>query len=359
MNSIPLGKASLMDVARMAGVSRSTAARALGGYGSVNAKLRLSVMEAAETLGYRPNELARSVSSGRSNTIGVVVSDIENPYFAQAVQGISSAAKRLGYEVILSSSGEQVEAERDAIDVFLRKRVDGLIIAASSRPHTTHLLEVVRMGRPLVLLDRRPDNVPADWVGTDNYLDACTATQHLIDNGHKHVAYLAGTRKTPAELEAGYPLPISTIAEKARGIRDTALAAGISYEFLPGALSPEEVRSVVRDTLRRPHRPTALITSYNRIALPAFKAIRELGIKMPRDLSLVSLDDAEWMQVSDPPVTAVAQPARELGALAAEILVMRATGVGPEATDHRLPSTFIVRGSVASPATSHSLPFPQ
>ncbi|WP_417218151.1 LacI family DNA-binding transcriptional regulator [Arthrobacter sp.] len=352
MNSGHLGKATLLDVARAAGVSRSTAARALGGYGSVNPELQASVLRAAASLGYRTNTLARSVSLGKSNTIGVVVSDIENPYFARAVQGVALKAKELGYDVILASSGERVQDERDAIEVFLNKRVDGLIIAASSRPHTSHLLDVVRMGRPLVLLDRRPDDVPADWVGTDNYADACTMTQYLIDRGHRRIAFLAGTSKTPEELEAGTPLPISTIAEKVRGIRETARGAGIDYEFLPGAMTPDEVRSVVTAMLRRParNRPTALIASYNRVALPAFLAIRAAGVRMPQDLSLVSLDDAEWMQVSDPPVTAVALPAVDLGAKAAEVLIQRAQGGSGTNGDFQLDSTFVPRGSVAPPA---------
>lgn len=353
MDSTPLGKATLLDVARLAGVSRATAARALGGYGSVQEDLRQSVLAAAEALGYRPNTLARSVSSGRSDTIAVVVSDIENPYFARAVQGVTSVAKRAGYDVILASSGERVEAERDAVQVFLRKRVSGLIIAPSSRPDTDHLHEVLRMSRPLVLLDRRPDGVPADWVGTDNYAEACRMTRHLLEHGHRHIAYLAGTTKTPAQLEAGDPLPISTIADKVRGIRDTARAAGATYEFLPGAMTPQQAGTAVRRMLRRPDRPTALICSYNRLALPAFLAIREEGLRVPQDISLVSLDDAEWMQVSDPTITAVAQPALELGARAAEVLIARAQGRGPAEEEHFLHAEFIFRKSVAPPPVLH------
>lgn len=342
--------ATLLDVARLAGVSRSTAARVLGGYGSVNSELAAMVAAAAETLGYRGNALARSVSSGRSNTIGVVVSDIENPYFAQAVQGITAAAKRSGYDVILANTGEAVAAERDAVDVFLDKRVDGLIIAASSRTETSHLLEVVKMGRPLVLLDRRPDNVPADWVGTDNYADTCAVMRHLIGQGHKSVAFIAGTTKSPEQLEAGDPLPISTIADKVRAIRDTAREAGIRYEFLPGAMNPEAARDVLRRMLERQDRPTALIVSYNRLALPSFQALREAGLRIPEDMSFVSLDDAEWMTVSAPAVTAVALPAYRIGERAAEVLLARANGDGPAGTSHILESTFMQRDSVTAPA---------
>ncbi|UVJ40060.1 LacI family DNA-binding transcriptional regulator [Arthrobacter sp. CJ23] len=339
--------ASLMDVARLAGVSRSTAARVLGGYGSVNGELASMVEAAAETLGYRGNALARSVSSGRSNTIGVVVSDIENPFFARAVQGMTAAAKRGGYDVILASTAENAEAERDAVQVFLDKRVDGLIIAASSRTNTSHLLDVVKMGRPLVLLDRRPDGVDADWVGTDSYDEARHMVRHLVEHGHRSIAFIAGTTKTPDQLEAGHPLPISTIADRVRAIRETAREAGIAYEFLPGAMTPAEAQSVVREMLSRAEPPTALIASYNRLALPAFQAIRAAGLRIPEDMSFVSMDDAEWMTVSSPGVTAMALPAYELGERAAEILIARANGAGPESTSHLLPSVFMDRESVA------------
>ncbi|MFK0009265.1 LacI family DNA-binding transcriptional regulator [Paenarthrobacter sp. NPDC090520] len=339
--------ATLLDVARLAGVSRSTAARALGKYGSVSPELQSMVAAAAEALGYRGNALARSVSSGRSHTIGVVVSDIENPHFARAVRGMTDAAKAAGFDVILANTDESVEAERDAVQVFLDKRVDGLIVASTSRSDSGHLLDVVGMGRPLVLFDRRPDNVEADWVGTDCYADAKSVMEFLISKGHRHIAFLSATTKTPEELEAGSPLPISTIADRVRAVRDTARARGIGYEFISGAMSPEKTQEIVASLLRRPDRPSAIIASYSRIALPTFQAIHGAGMSVPEDISLVCLDDTEWMTVSHPSVTAISNPAYDMGIKAAEVLLERIAGAGPDVRDHLLPATFIERASVA------------
>jgi LacI family transcriptional regulator len=337
----------LADVARLAGVSRATAARALGGYGSVRQDLAAMVEAAAEALGYRGNALARSVSSGRSHTIGVVISDIENPHFARAVRGITDAAKKSGFDVILANTDENLEAERDAVEVFLAKRVDGLIVASTSRSDSSHLLDVVKMKRPLVLFDRRPDNIQTDWVGTDCYADAKRVVEYVAGRGHRKLAFISATTKTPVELERGYPLPISTIADRVRAIRDASAETGVEYEFISGAMSPQQTRDVVSELVKRPDRPSVLIMSYSRLALPAFQAIREAGLRIPEDVSLVCLDDADWMTVSTPGVSVIAIPAYDLGARAAGVLLDRIAGTGPEGTDHLLPSQFVERSSVA------------
>lgn len=342
----------LVDVARLAGVSRATAARALGRYGSVSPELASMVEAAAETLGYRGNELARSVSSGRSHTIGVVISDIENPHFARAVRGITDTAKKSGFDVILANTDENLEAERSAVEVFLAKRVDGLIVASTSRSDSAHLLEFVKMKRPLVLFDRKPDNVAADWVGTDCYGDARRVVEYLARRGHRKLAFVSATTKTPEQLELGSPLPISTIADRVRAIRDAAAEAGIEYEFISGAMSPRQTHDVVSELITREDRPSALIMSYSRLALPAFQAIRQAGLKIPEDVSLVCLDDADWMTVSSPDVSVIAIPAYELGARAAGILIDRIGGTGPSSTDHVLPTEFIERSSVADLRTT-------
>ncbi|MFJ5955859.1 LacI family DNA-binding transcriptional regulator [Paenarthrobacter sp. NPDC092416] len=350
-NHVPRS-ANLMDVARLAGVSRSTAARALGGYGSVSQDLVDMVVAAAETLGYRGNALARSVSSGRSHTIGVVVSDIENPHFARAVRGMTDAAKVAGFDVILANTDENVAAERAAVQVFLDKRVDGLIVASTTRSDSAHLLDVVRMGRPLVLFDRQPDDVEADWVGTDCHGDAKAVMEFLVERGHTHVAFLSATTKTPAELEAGHPLPISTIADRVRAVREVATAAGVKYEFISDAMSPEKTKEIVAALLVREDRPTAVIASYSRVALPAFQAIRDAGLSVPDDISLVCLDDADWMTVSCPEISAVSLQPYSMGVRAAEVLLGRIEGRGPLSRKHLLPAEFTHRASVANLAAA-------
>src|SRR4051812_33223965 len=144
---------TLLDVARRAGVSKATAGGVLGSYAAVTPAVKDKVRAAARELGYQPNELARSMTTGRSRAIGVIIGDIENPYFGLAVRGISDVAKDAGFDVILANSGEDVGNEQAAVRVLLGKRVDGLIVTPSSMSETQHLENIQKTGRPLVLLD--------------------------------------------------------------------------------------------------------------------------------------------------------------------------------------------------------------
>ena len=159
---------TVADVAREAGVSKATAARVLGGYGTVSAKVREAVKAAAAALDYRPNELARSMTTGRSGTIGVVVGDIENPFFSLAVRGITDVARLAGFNVILSNSGEDVAAEKAAIRTLVAKRVDGIIVSPAKEGDVEHLKDIERSGRPLALLDRSAPSLNVDTVIADD-----------------------------------------------------------------------------------------------------------------------------------------------------------------------------------------------
>src|SRR4051812_15382326 len=160
---------TIPDVAREAGVSPATAARALGAYGSVRPETRARVSAAAERLGYRPNELARSMITGKTNTIGAVVADIENPFFARTTRGITDAARAAGFEVILVNTDEDVNSERSALKVLLDKQVDGVVVAPASSQETGHLREAQECGAEIVLIDRRVAGLQADAVLIDNH----------------------------------------------------------------------------------------------------------------------------------------------------------------------------------------------
>src|SRR3954470_6261836 len=166
--NMPGSKATLADVARSAGVSTATAARALGGYGSVSGTARQRVNEAAQALGYQRNELAATMITGRSNTVGLVVADIENPFFAAAARGVSDVARAAGYEVVLVNTDEDVVTERSAVQVLFSKRVDGVIVAPASPVDVEHLAATQRAGCPVVLLDRQGGGLGGDAVLGEN-----------------------------------------------------------------------------------------------------------------------------------------------------------------------------------------------
>lgn len=344
-----ISSVTVADVARCAGVSKATAARVLGGYGSVSDRVRDAVKAAAEMLDYRPNELARSMTTGRSGTIGVVLGDIENPFFSLAMRGITDVARLAGFTVVLINSGEDVEAERAAVRTLLAKRVDGLIVSPAREGASDHLRDVLQSSRPLVLLDRGSAALNVDTVIADDRQAADNLTRKLAALGHQRIAYLTAC-DTPdhifRELDDIYT---GSVRRRIEGYlaacRDCGIADPQSWVHL-GAASPEATFAIVAGLLSCSQRPTAVIASDSVIGLEVFKASREMGLKLPDDLSLVSFHDADWTSVTSPPVTVVRQPVYQLGEAAAKLLVERLNGESGKARRVILPTSLIERASV-------------
>lgn len=341
--------ATVADVARSAGVSKATAARVLGGYGSVSDRVRDAVLTAAKALDYRPNELARSMTTGRSGTIGVVVGDIENPFFSLAVRGITDVARQAGFTVILMNSGEDAAAERAAVRTLLAKRVDGLIVSPARESETDHLAEVLRSGRPLALLDRGSAALEVDTVIANDRQTAQDVTRKLTALGHRRIAYLTACDTpdhrftTPAEIHTG------SVRRRIEGYLEVCGETGIpdgERWVCVGATTSQNTRRIVSDLMKLAERPTAIIASDSVIGLEVFKACREADLKLPGDLSLVSFHDADWTSVTSPPVTVVSQPVYQLGEAAATLLVERLNGARGEARKLVLSTSLIERASV-------------
>ena len=339
---------TVADVARAAKVSKATAARALGDYGAVSDAVRDRVLAASEQLGYRPNALARSMTTGRSNTIGMVVGDIENPFFAQATRGASDVAKAAGFDLVLSNSDEELEAENAAIAVLLAKRVDGLIVAPASPIETTNLRSVQAAGRPLVLFDRTADDLEADTVIADNATGVRRLAELLLRAGHRRIAFIS-TIAHPRDYELGDQLGSTSVGDRVSGFVTSLQDAGIQApeRYIRLNARRDGVDAAVRDVVSGG--ATAIVASDSLIAQAAFRTIRELGLEIPRDVSLVAFDDADWTSLSAPSITVMAQPIHEIGAEAARLLVRRIGGDGAPAQTVVLPQRLIERESVAPP----------
>jgi LacI family transcriptional regulator len=344
---------TVQDVAREAGVSKATAARVLGGYGPTSPTVREKVLAAAQQLGYQANELARSMTTGRSGTIGVIVGDVENPYFGQAVRGISDVATAAGFDVILANSGEDLEKERAAVRVFLGKRVDGLIITPARITDSEHLEEVQQSGRPLVLLDRYIPSLDVDTVITDDRAAASAATRILLAAGHRRIGYVSATDCDEPAYKGPHQIHLSTVLDRIEGFLDAATNAGIrgseGYIRL-GVKRSGTARKIISDLLSLPAPPTAILASDNVVALEVFKTVRALGLSIPSDLSLIAFHDADWTSVTSPPITVVAQPSFELGMESAKVLIKRVRGHLGAARRLVLTTTLIERQSVRAPA---------
>ena len=343
---------TLQDVAREAGVSKATAARVLGSYGTASSEVKEKVLSAARVLGDQPNELARSMTTGRSRTIGVIVGDIENPYFGQAVRGISEVASAAGFDVILANSGEEVGKEQAAVQVLLGKRVDGLIVTPASMSEIQHLEGVQRSGRPLVLLDRAIPKLKVDSVVTDDRAAAAAATRMLIDTGHRRIAYITATAADDPIYKGPHQISLTTVMDRIDGFLAASAEAGIEspeqYIRL-GASRQGASGRIIADLLSMPHRPTAILASDNVVGLEVFKVIRALGMSIPDDLSLVAFHDADWTSVTSPPITVISQPVYNLGVHSAQILIKRINGADGTHKRLVLATTLIERQSVDAP----------
>ncbi|MEV0600852.1 LacI family DNA-binding transcriptional regulator [Streptomyces sp. NPDC050315] len=361
----PAGRpATLPDVAREAGVSRSTASRALAGYGSVSPEARERVRAAAEKLGYRANQLARSMITGRTHTLGAIVADIQNPFFAGVTRGITDAARAAGYQVLLANTDEDVAAERAAVKMLRDKHVDGLIVAPAATTETGHLAAAHAAGCPVVLLDRQAPGLPADSVTVDNHGAAQDAVRRLLTAGHRRIALVsllgtapvggagAASGAAPSADPGASPDPVSTGLERIEGYRAALRGAGLTDTdtyLRTGTFHREDPADLTADLLSLPEPPTAVFATDSMIALGVLSAARDHGLRVPEHLSVVTFDDTDWARAVRPRISVVAQPVQELGARAVHSLITRIEGTATAPEHIVLDTEFIDRESIASP----------
>lgn len=332
---------TIRDVARAAGVSTATAARALGGYGHASPAARRKVSESARRLGYRPNVVARALVSRATTTVGLVVGDIENPFFAAAARGLADVMDAHGYTVLLANADEDAGRERRAVDALRARQVDGMVVVPAPGASPEHLTELVTAGVPLVLLDRAVVGVAADSVLVRNVAGARAAVAHLAGLGHRRIGVVSDSPE------------ITSSAERIQGYRQALRAAGIAPE--PGLISiggptREDGEAAALRLLDRPDRPTAVFTANNFMTVGALRAARSLALSIPGDVALVGFDDLDWTTLVQPPVTVVRQPVADLGRVAGERLLRRLEGDAGPPRRIRLDANLVVRGSCGARA---------
>jgi LacI family transcriptional regulator len=329
-------RATITDVARVAGVSRSTASRVIGEYGYASESAKKRVLEAARELGYRPHAIARSMVTGRTGTIGLVVADIENPFFARCARGANDAITPEHHNLIVCSTNENVHDEIRAIDGLCQKQVDGLIISMASRDSLDHIASITAGEVPVVLIDRVADDPQAEFdaVAASNVEGAYEAVCHLISSGHKRIGFLGDSIITTSERLTGYK---QALTENNMAISEPNIRIG-SYSVEGG------YREAV-SLLSAKNPPDAVLASSNFTTIGLLMAIEDMDLVVPDEVAVVSFDDMEWCKLTSPTITAVSQPAYEMGRVAAQQLLRRISGdkSRPELT--RLPTRLIVRES--------------
>lgn len=343
---------TVADVARLAKVSKATAARVLGGYGVASEAARKSVYEAAEHLGYRPNDLARSMSTGRSGLVGVIVGDIENAFFSQAVRGISDTLRAADLNLIISNSNERLSEEVEMVSVLLRQRVAGLIVAPTNARRVDHLRTALTSGTPVVTLDRWSQDLPADAVCGDDRDSTIRVLQRLQEAGHQHIAYITAMETAGGRLGQLEEIGISAVRERISGFLDHMARAGVPRPedlVFTGATGDAETARIVTQVLERAPQITAVLASDSLIGARLFRELTERGLSLPRDMSLVSWFDADWTRVTSPRISVVDQPTYRFGQQAAERLLARLRGDEAEPQVFVVPTPLIERGTIGPP----------
>ncbi len=333
--------ATLHDVAREAGVSVSTVSRVLNGQPFVRAEVRDRVLLASRSLDYRPNVAARSMRTGTTGAVGLVVSDISNPLFSAIAKAADFTLSPRGYALMIANSANDPDHEAELIAAFRQRRLDGLIIATANEG-APGLSDRVASFQASVLLDREVPGARTDAVLSDHGAGLREAIRHLVGLGHRRIALIAGTPD-----QRGSRVRIQTYDEELSRLqiaRDPALCRS-------DEMTVEDGYRAVGEVLALADPPTAIIAGNNQLFAGLFAAIRDLGVRIPVDLSVVACEETELTVLHNPPLDVVRRDMEELGRSAAELLLERLEAPRRRPRQVVLPTTFEARGSSAAPAS--------
>lgn len=304
---------TIKDIAKALNLSTSTVSRALRDSYEINQETKRLVLEYAEKVHYRPNPIALSLKENRSQSIGIIVPEIANYYFSQAINGIEAAAYERGYHVIISQSQESYDREVEAVEHLAARRVDGLLMSLSSHTaNCSHLKALQERGLPLVFFDRISNEIDTHKVVADNVQGAFDATSHLLEIGRKRIAHitgLPGLSITKERLE-GY---LSAL-EKFKVSFDPNLVKYCNY-------TPEEVKSNLEALFSLPQPPDAFMTASDRLALGYYAGLKHRNVRIPEDVAFVGFSNLHVAELLNPPMSTVVQPAFQMGHTAAGLLL--------------------------------------
>lgn len=304
-------QATINDVAVKAGVSKATVSHVINATRFVEENTRQKVLQAINELGYRPNAVARSLTTKRTGIVGIVISDSSNPFFGEILSGVEEILRPRNYALIICNTNETLEYESHYLNLLLNQRVEGMISAATSQPWM-ELAKAEHQRTPIVFLDRVFENMEGYYVGVDNQKGAYIGVQHLIQCGYRKIGILAGLDR------------LSTMRERYSGYCLALQEAGLSINpewVIPSELSVDGGRQSITQLFQRSDRPDAVFINNNLLALGALFGIRDTGLNCPKDIGVVCFDDHPWAAVSCPPLTVVKQPTRQLGHAAAQMIL--------------------------------------
>lgn len=329
--------ATIDDVSKRAGVSRSTVSRVVADNGYVSEEKRRAIQKAIAELGYRPNTLAQALRSNRSNMIGAVVVDVGTPYFANMVYGLQRATRKAGKALLVSSGYADQDEEARAIIELVDRACDGIVLYLE-RPLRPDVAEILRQARiPVVTIGRKDDAVARGAVTLDNFGGARAAMNFLIEQGHRRIVHLSGQADfgdTVARLEG----IAAALAEHGMSMADITVVNGIFHQDFG--------YSATMDLLDQGHDFTAIFAADDDMAAGVLLALRHAGKAVPDDVSVIGFDDAFHARHLWPPLTTIRQPIDEIGETAADLLLKLLGEPGPGTLQNIIGTALVVRDSV-------------
>ena len=304
-------KTNINDIAIKTGLSISTVSRVLNGKAEqfrIGKKSQQKVNEAAKELKYIPNKFAASLRTGKSNTVALIVPSLQNPFFADLTSNINAEIRKFGFTTMISDSDENLEIEKMELQQMVSRNVDGLIIVPCGN-QWDHIKNLYDNGLPVICIDRYFEDLELPFVSTDNYDGAYNATKHLIENGHSIIACIQGVQhSTPNML-------------RVKGFKNAMEEAGLYNYIVTG--DDFTLQNGYLETKLLSHQkqmPTAIFTLSNTIAMGCMKALKEMNIRIPEDVSLITFDDHPYLDYLETPLSCIAQPVSDISKIAVKFL---------------------------------------
>ena len=340
---------TIKEIARQLNISKSTVSRALRDSSEISEETKKKVIDLAELLQYAPNPIALSLLKNRTQTIGVIVPDIANRFYSSAIGGVEDIAYSRGYHTMIYQSHESIEREVAASRHIALRRVDGLVVAISSQSENIdHFIELQEQGIPVVLFDRVIDTLQTHKVRVDDYKGSFEATEHLIEQGCRRIAHIAG------------PKPVSITRNRLDGYRDALQKHGIPFHdewVLHSPITQAGGTERTYQLMALRNRPDAIFGASDRITMGVHWALRQLGYKMPEEIAVIGFCDLAMSSLMDPPISSVTQPSFEMGQQATSLLLdlIESKNTPASYVTRVLPSNLVIqKSSLKAPLLSSS-----
>lgn len=303
---------TIKDISREASVSTTTVSRVLNGLSRqyrISEETEQQVMKIAQEHNYRPNHTAVSLRLKKSNLIGLVVPDLSNPFFSNIASVVTHELRKSGYSVILTDCGDDENTEIEVVNLMNDRRIDGLLVMPSGK-QADHLEHIYNNGIPVICIDRYFTSSTLPFVATHNYKGAYDITKFLIDAGHRDIACIQGAHHVMPNVQ------------RVQGYMDAMVDAKLkTHNVVGNDFTQENGYLETKRLLQKKHRPTAIFGLSDTIMFGSLKALREEGLSVPGDISLVTFDNAEYLDYLNPPMTSVVQPVAEIAQMCIKMLL--------------------------------------